>query len=342
MDAGKEAEEQERVAAERTRAADEAEAEAAQLAEEAKDVEAYRARAVEAAEGLLSSSKEGLARAEEAAKKAAERLETARGELQAARDEVTACDKAVVAAEEAKAASAGKAEEEAAAAETLRLRHDEAAERLGEFEAALDGVRQALQGKEEARRELARREGDAKAECKRLSALAASCRKEAGGAKARMAALDRKHEWIAGQKQFFGDPTTTFDFESRSPEEAARRLSSLQQRSKTLERSVNKKVMGLIDSVTSKYHELKSKREVIVGDRSKIEKAIAELDAKKAEALEKTWAKVNGDFRSIFATLLPGASAKLDPVDGEVLKGLDVRVAFGGVWKEGLSELSGG
>lgn len=105
---------------------------------------------------------------------------------------------------------------------------------------------------------------------------------------------------------------------------------------------MNKKVMGLIDSVTSKYHELKSKREVIVADRTKIERAIAELDAKKAEALEKTWAKVNGDFRSIFSTLLPGASAKLDPVDGEVLKGLDVRVAFGGVWKEGLSELSGG
>ena len=49
------------------------------------------------------------------------------------------------------------------------------------------------------------------------------------------------------------------------------------------------------------------------------------------------------DFGSIFSTLLPGASAKLAPQEGHsVLDGLEVRVAFGNVWKESLSELSGG
>ena len=43
---------------------------------------------------------------------------------------------------------------------------------------------------------------------------------------------------------------------------------------------------------------------------------IAELDEKKREALEITWNKVNGDFGSIFATLLPGTSAKLEPQEG--------------------------
>ena len=43
---------------------------------------------------------------------------------------------------------------------------------------------------------------------------------------------------------------------------------------------------------------------------------IAELDEKKREALAKTWRKVDADFGSIFATLLPGTSAKLEPPEG--------------------------
>ena len=49
------------------------------------------------------------------------------------------------------------------------------------------------------------------------------------------------------------------------------------------------------------------------------------------------------DFGSIFSTLLPGTRAKLEPVEGTTfLDGLEVKVAFGEVWKESLSELSGG
>jgi len=43
---------------------------------------------------------------------------------------------------------------------------------------------------------------------------------------------------------------------------------------------------------------------------------IAELDEKKREALDKTWRKVDADFGSIFAMLLPGSSAKLEPPEG--------------------------
>lgn len=49
------------------------------------------------------------------------------------------------------------------------------------------------------------------------------------------------------------------------------------------------------------------------------------------------------DFGSIFSTLLPGTMAKLEPPEGGTfLDGLEVRVAFGKVWKQSLSELSGG
>ena len=40
---------------------------------------------------------------------------------------------------------------------------------------------------------------------------------------------------------------------------------------------------------------------------------------------------------------MPGARAKLTPLEGKsVLDGLEVKVGFGEVWKDSLSELSGG
>lgn len=70
---------------------------------------------------------------------------------------------------------------------------------------------------------------------------------------------------------------------------------------------------------------------------------IEELDEKKKETLKVTWVKVNKDFGSIFSTLLPRTMAKLEPPEGcNFLDGPEVRVAFGTVWKQSLSELSGG
>lgn len=101
--------------------------------------------------------------------------------------------------------------------------------------------------------------------------------------------------------------------------------------------------MGMIEKAESEYLDLSKKREVILNDKAKIEAVIEELDVKKAQALQTTWIKVNRDFGSIFSTLLPGTTAKLDPLEGcAVSEGLEVKVAFNGVWKESLTELSGG
>ena len=144
-----------------------------------------------------------------------------------------------------------------------------------------------------------------------------------------------------------------------------------------LGKKVNKKVMQMFEKAEQEYGELKRKKEVVEKDKSKIEEVITELDEKKRTALETTWRKVDGDFGSIFSTLLPGTTAKLEPQEGQSFlegerrqcclhwpaaaakdtgcgdtmltlphppcrAGLEVRVAFGGVWKESLSELSGG
>lgn len=49
------------------------------------------------------------------------------------------------------------------------------------------------------------------------------------------------------------------------------------------------------------------------------------------------------DFGGIFAELLPGNFAKLQPPEGQdLMQGLEVKVQLGSVWKQSLTELSGG
>lgn len=49
------------------------------------------------------------------------------------------------------------------------------------------------------------------------------------------------------------------------------------------------------------------------------------------------------DFGTIFGELLPGNFAKLQPPEGQdLMDGLEVKVQLGSVWKQSLTELSGG
>ncbi|CAD5335627.1 unnamed protein product [Arabidopsis thaliana] len=155
--------------------------------------------------------------------------------------------------------------------------------------------------------------------------------------------LVEKHTWIASEKQLFGKGGTDYDFESCDPYVAREKLEKLQSDQSGLEKRVNKKVMAMFEKAEDEYNALISKKNTIENDKSKITKVIEELDEKKKETLKVTWVKVNQDFGSIFSTLLPGTMAKLEPPEGgNFLDGLEVRVAFGKVWKQSLSELSGG
>jgi len=81
----------------------------------------------------------------------------------------------------------------------------------------------------------------------------------------------------------------------------------------------------------------------VLKDKEKIEQTIGELDRYKRDALKTTWEKVNGDFGGIFAELLPGNFAKLQPPDDQdLMDGLEIKVQLGSVWKQSLTELSGG
>lgn len=163
------------------------------------------------------------------------------------------------------------------------------------------------------------------------------------GAEKLVEELERKHAWIEQEKEMFGKEGFDYEFTERRVSESKRTLEALEQRQEGLAKRINKKAMHMFETANEEYQNLLNKKKITEQDKEKIEMVIAGLDEKKMIAVEKTWRKVNEDFGNIFSDLLPGTSAKLEPPEGKTVNdGLEIRVAFGGVWKDSLSELSGG
>ncbi|RSH91525.1 Structural maintenance of chromosomes protein 2 [Saitozyma podzolica] len=155
--------------------------------------------------------------------------------------------------------------------------------------------------------------------------------------------LEKQFTWIVDEHQFFGKPGTPYDFKGVNLPQAREQCRELEAQQKGMGRKINTKVMNMIDNVEKKEQALKKMMATVLKDKSMIEDTIAELDRYKRDALAKTWEKVNGDFGLIFAELLPGNFAKLQPPEGQDLtEGLEVKVRLGSVWKASLTELSGG
>lgn len=155
--------------------------------------------------------------------------------------------------------------------------------------------------------------------------------------------MEKEHEWIADEKDNFGRTGTPYDFKGQNIAECKSSLKNLTERFQGMKKKINPKVMNMIDSVEKKEVALKNMMRTVIRDKKKIEETIVSLDEYKKKALQETWEKVNGDFGQIFAELLPGSFAKLDPPEGKTIAdGLEVKVSLGKVWKQSLTELSGG
>lgn len=153
----------------------------------------------------------------------------------------------------------------------------------------------------------------------------------------------QEYEWISDERESFGKVNTVYDFQVTNPNEAAKRIQKLEASQEKLGKTVNVRAMNMLQKAEEQHNDLINKKDIVVNDKAKIMETIKELDIMKKEALRKAWDQVNKDFGSIFSSVLPGTSAKLQPPEGQdVLDGLEVRVAFGDVWKESLNELSGG
>lgn len=169
------------------------------------------------------------------------------------------------------------------------------------------------------------------------------CKAEAKACKTRVAEMLKEHDWIAQEEQYFGKPNGSYDFSELRPSETEQRIASLAELKDKLGRTLNTKAMNLLAETEEQYDDLMKKRAQIEIDKKNIIEVIEDLSEKKKEALKGACMQVNEDFGSIFKTLLPGAKAKLVPLNPEsVLLGLEIKVGFGAIWKESLTELSGG
>ncbi|KAG8855444.1 Structural maintenance of chromosomes protein 2 [Serendipita sp. 411] len=167
--------------------------------------------------------------------------------------------------------------------------------------------------------------------------------KEKASSEAHIGSLEKHHPWIQEDKRKFGKPGTAYDYDNVNIPQTKEKAKELEELQKGMKKKINPKVMNMIDTVEKKEAELKKNLLIVLGDKTKIEETIDQLDVLKLEALEKTWTKVSKDFGDIFGDLLPGNSAKLQYAEsGNISAGLEVKVQLGSIWKQSLTELSGG
>ncbi|XP_051153235.1 structural maintenance of chromosomes protein 2 [Leptopilina boulardi] len=191
--------------------------------------------------------------------------------------------------------------------------------------------------------ELIKQASDTELEIKKLNHEISAIKNNANECKNKVADLMRKYEWIEQDKAYFGEPGGMYDFSVNDPEKMGQKMHQLESQRDRLSRNVNTRAMNLLNKEEEQYKVMLDKKKIVENDKRKILETIKHLDEKKKETILQAWEQVNKDFGSIFSTLLPGTSAKLQPPESKtVLDGLEVKIAFSGVWKESLGELSGG
>ncbi|KAI0641717.1 condensin complex subunit SMC2 [Trametes meyenii] len=215
--------------------------------------------------------------------------------------------------------------------------------KLQEERATLSRYDEELKALEQVIKDKKKAIGDAEIDIGKLEHEIVSLERERTVAENQAVSLARQYEWIVEEQEHFGKPGTPYDFSKADIAQLRGRAQELEASQNGMKRRINPKAVHMIDGVEKNEADLKKMLATVVRDKGKIEATIAQLDRYKRDAVEKTWKKVNGDFGAIFAELLPGNFAKLQPPDGQdLMQGLEVKVRLGTVWKQSLTELSGG
>ncbi|KAK1224650.1 Structural maintenance of chromosomes protein 2 [Marasmius sp. AFHP31] len=170
-----------------------------------------------------------------------------------------------------------------------------------------------------------------------------ACRKAAEHAKNEKKKLEEANPFIVQDKAQFGKQGTKYHFASMNIPDLQQKALELEETVRAKKKKVNAKSANMLDDLEKRETSTKKMLSTVVKDKEKIEATIDELDREKRDTLQSTFEKVDKDFGQIFAELLPGNFAKLQPPDGQdLMDGLEVKVRLGSVWKQSLTELSGG
>jgi structural maintenance of chromosome 2 len=314
------------------------------LQKEIDDFGKDRDKRLKAAQAKGKAAKAELERARKAARAAEAALQAATAEAGAAGDERSTLQTKVEAGEEVLKALSLAVDKLRAAVDAANEAYAAAAARLEDRRARLKDCDAEIRALEKEREAAARRAAEAAASRRRVDARLADKRGDLVGAQQRLQRLEQDHDWIPREKASFGQEKGEFDFAAVDARKCYEEYEATTLKLKAMrEKGVERQAEAMYRRNQEEVEGLKAKRAQVERDRAQISAVIEELDEKKRAALGETWRRVDHDFGAIFSTLLPGTAARLVPPEGGTfLDGLEVRVAFGGVWKESLTELSGG
>lgn len=308
-----------------------------------KDIKKQREKAMKDMENAMRAAQKEVKDVKQELTALRHKRDTLQAEVVAAEGDVTSLQDQIKAAEDALVKMEKQSDALEAALEAKREAYDDAKAALAEKQAELNACSEEIKALEATKEKALKSAQNASLEARKLAHKLTQWEKDFKDAAKTKNALLKQHPWIEKEQAYFGLAGSDYDFGAKDVEACKKRFSQVKSEQDRLAKKINKKVMGMIEKAESEYEELARKKQVILNDKQKIEDVIKELDVKKSQALQTTWVKVNRDFGSIFSTLLPGTHAKLEPPEGStVSEGLEVKVAFNGVWKESLSELSGG
>lgn len=157
--------------------------------------------------------------------------------------------------------------------------------------------------------------------------------------------LMKNHPWINDEKKDFGNEAAGYPFKKThfSVDNIKKKVAELQSKKSSLSKTVNMRANVALVDKEKEFEDVTKRRKIVEHDKEKLIEYMKEVDKKRKDELKKAFVEINKHFSGIFSSLLPGTDAKLQAPAGKTIHdGLEVKVAFGDVWKESLTELSGG
>ncbi|KIV89865.1 hypothetical protein PV10_07233 [Exophiala mesophila] len=297
-------------------------------------------------EKALAELKKSLSKTSASIKTLQKEVQDARIDCEQAESDLSTAEEQVVEVDSSIAGQKDEMQQLREEEATVKTNHDVAQAELADEQAKLTGFDDELRELEKAKSRKTKQVQEESLEAQKLGHAVEKAQKDAQAAAQLVSALEKEHDWIEDNKDQFGRAGTPYDFQGKNLAESRATLKNVTERFQGMKKKINPKVMPMIDSVEKKETSLKNMLRTVVRDKKKIEETIVTLDEYKKEALLKTWRQVTADFGQIFSDLLPGNNtAKLVPLDDNIdriQEGLEVKVCLGKVWKQSLTELSGG
>ena len=184
-----------------------------------------------------------------------------------------------------------------------------------------------------------------KLEIRKLEHFIESIEKDSSEASKSLKHLIKHNPWIEEEKADFGNERAGYPFKKTDfdPGRIKGQIMDLQTKKAVLAKTVNMRANIALQDKEGEFKSVTGKRNKVEEDKKNLIQYMLEVDRKKKEELKNAFDTVNNHLGSIFKSLLPGSDAKLAAPSGKTIHdGLEIKVAFGGVWKESLTELSGG